>query len=301
MSFITRALRYLASYEVFISAAAAAVFYTALLCEYLGFGFWEAVGLAPAKVFFILLMLNRTVGILFELKDRKRTWPVSAGVIVILTGLAVIFALRFEGVARLGEGESLSRFEQVQKGPYGKKPDVSVSFIKTDGDLLGPEDGLSAEILIDGRKTVLSAKGSKRFFSGFGLKLISMEPAPRFSVSDGRGKQLLSIYVKLRLRESAFGGQDYFLARELPHRFYVSLTGEKEKPFRISILRGKLFLFQGNIALGDEIKLDGYTFSFPEYASSVLVRLTYYPGFPIVLAGMVIAFAGLVYIIKGKR
>lgn len=294
-SSITKALRFLVSYEFFFSLAACITVWSCLAVYFLNRGLWGVFDLMPVKVFMLLLFSNRLLGFIAELAEKRKTALLTAGVLFVLSGFFLNYAYRFEGRVALGEGESLSGYEKVQKGPLGRPPELSLTLGNVEGKSAMLDKGAKAELYNDGIKAVLAPGQYKNWSSGTRTGILSIEEAPRFLIKDKSDKELSSAFVKLRLYPR--GVQDYFLIPELPHRFYLSLTDRDDKPFNLKILRGKLVVASKNTA-GEEVKFGGFRISFPEIGKWADIKVKYYPGDRIVYLGLVIiALGGIIMLL----
>lgn len=303
----TRAIRFLISYEfffyllfVFISFSTAIVFFYKLKV-------WDVVNLMPSKVFIGLIFLNRFLGLMYEMRKKRWHALLSAGILLIILGLFLNYAYRFEGIAGLGEGESLIDYDLVEKGPLSKFAKNIVAVEEIEGDPLNPDKGVRIKVrnekkelvgLLTGQSVRWASSDSPFLTSHFSvmkLKVIRVEPAPRFLITDGKDRELHSAFVKLNLYP--IGREDYFRSPAVPHRFYMNLTGKTDKPFSVKVLRGKLTIVNKDIAVGEEVPFEGLKISFPEISKWAEIEVKYYPGNSFVLIGFITALAGLILIV----
>lgn len=302
MSSFIKAIVFLISYEFFAAAALAGVLWSALAAAVLKLGPWAVMDLVPAKVFLGALLANRLLGLLVEVYKRRRTFLLTVGIISALCGLLLNYAYRFDGTAGPGEGEAFSRFEQVEKGPFGIKPykgGIGIERISGDPLKLDEEAELKVSFAGDEGPFVLAPGQYRSLSPGLKLGVVSVEAAPRVEITDGLGNVLSSAFVKLKLYP--VGSEEYFLMTPLPHRFYLSLTGDEEKPLRLKVLRGKLHLAGKDLALSEKVEFDGFYVSFPEVYRWAVVRVKYSPGDAFIYIGAALAVVGLIIVISRRK
>lgn len=298
-----RAIRFLISYEFFFHLlAASASMLTALLFLY-KIQIWEVFNLIPSKVFVGFIFLNRFLGLLYEVKKERWHALLSAGILIVISGFVLNYAYRFEGIAGIGEGESFVDYDLVEKGPLSKPPKFAIAVEEIQGVPLKPDKSVKIKVrnekkelvgLFTGQSVRWSSANSPTLISWVSpikIKVIRVEPAPRFLITDGKGKDLHSAFVKLNLYP--IGREDYFRSPAVPHRFYMNLTGKADKPFNIKVVRGKLIIVNKEIAIGEEVAFEGLNISFPEISKWAEIEIKYYPGNKLILIGIVMAIAGL--------
>lgn len=294
MSSSSKTIRFLVSYEFLLSLLATFVLTVAALLFFYKFNFWAILNLVPSKVLIGLIFLNRVFGFLYELKDRKLYALFSMGILIIISGLIFNYAYRFKGIVSLGEGESFADFDLVERGPLSKPPEFAITVEEIEGDPLKSDKPARVK-LRNGRKLIVLSPG--RHVAGFSLltphfSLIKVDPAPRFLISDRAGRELHSAFVKLNLLP--VGKEDYFRSPAVPHRFYVRLTGNEDKPFNIRICRGKLKITEKDMAVGEEMEFEGLKFSFSSVSKWGEIEISHYPGNKIVFTGIAVIIAGII-------
>jgi len=294
MSSGSKTIRFLVSYEFLLSLLATFVLTVAALLFFYKFNFRAILDLVPSKALIGLIFLNRVFGFLYEIKDRKLYALFSMGILIIISGLALNFLYRFEGIAGLGEGESFMDYDSVEKGPLSKPPKFTITVENIEGDPLKFDSSVKVKIRSENKLIVLS---QGRHVTDFLLptsqfSLIRVEPAPRFLITDKEGKELHTAFVKLNLYPQ--GKEDYFRSPSVAHRFYLSITGKPDKPFNIKVVRGKLIIIDKEIAAGEEVEFEGLKISFPEISKWAEVEVRYYPGNILIMIGIVLSIAGVI-------
>ncbi len=255
------------------------------------YSLWNVFDLMPSKIFFVLLFLSRLIGFFTEIFNKRKIALVSAGILTVFCGFFLNYAYRFDGTARLGEGEILSGYDSLGKGILAKEKNIPLVPGKIKGNILRLDKEGMVELYGEKNESAMFKVGQyKKWSSGDRVSVESIEPAPRFLVADKQGKELFSMFVKLKLYPP--GNVDYFRVEELPYRFYVRLTGKEDKPFNLRILRGKLIVANKDIATGDEIEVEGLKVLLPEISKWADVRVSNYPGAKVIYAGFALIVIG---------
>lgn len=299
MSFIIKTIRFIVSLEFFIYLLCSGALWVLVFAYYLKLGLWDAVNLMPSKVFLGILFLNRLIGFISEIFGKKRMALISTGILIALIGLFFNYAMRFEGIASLGETEGFSSYERQKKGLFAKPQRVSITIKNISGNPLRLNEEGKAELSFEGKETVLLSSGQYKKFKGVSVGLLTIEPAPRVLITDKAGQELYSIFVKLRLYPQ--GTTDYFTTPALPHRFYVSLTGREDKPFNLKVMRGKIVLSNKDISTAEEVEFEGFMISFQELSKWAEIKIKYYPGNLIILIGLVIGLIGSMAVFLNRK
>lgn len=333
MSSNFRVIRFLTSFELFFYLLITSLLVIIPLKFLYKLGLWDIFSLIPSKFFIVLMFLNRFFGLLYEIfiskgngnnpptspftKGRQRgiivKWGegefekissgwrsiVTAGILIVISGLVLNFAYRFEGVVGLGEGESFIDYDSIEKGPLSKPLKSSFGVKQIEGEPLKLNKKTKVEIVHDKNKSIILSVGQSARFSSSNVKVIKVEPAPRFLIADEKGKELHSAFVKLNLYPQ--GKEDYFRSPVVAHRFYLSLTGKSDKPFNIKIVRGKLIIKTEDIAPGEEVAFERLKISFPENSKWAEIKVSYYPGNRVIFAGLIVIVAGIILLRLRKR
>lgn len=297
---LTKATGYLASYEFAAAVAACIVLWGGLSVRFLKLGPLDTMGLWPVKIFLALLFLNRLAGFAFESTGKKHSAFLSAGILIVLSGVFYNYFFRFEGNAAVGEGEVLSDYETARKGPLGRPPKLPLELLYVEGDPFSLDKESKAQFQIDGLNESLTAGQKIRRSTALEVKVAEIQIAPMFRLFGPAKAEVFSSFVKLKLYPK--GRLDYFTVRELPHRFYLSLTGNEEKPFKLKIMRGKLMLADWEIR-DDPVEFEDYGISFHSPLKWAEVEVKYNPGLVVVLAGgfMTALGAMIMFILRPSR
>ena len=298
MGSIIKIIVFLISFEFFLYVLSAYILLIAGMVSFFKLQLWDAFSLIPSKVFMGLALLNRVSALLYELKKKKRNTLVSIGIIAAVIGLLLNSLYRFEGIAGLGEGENLSGYNSMARGPLAGIPKLHIAVGAIEGDILKSPELLKVRLLNENEKPITLSPGNsakwsslKALFPAPNVSVLHAGPAPRFLIKNYKGKELHSAFVKLSLNPA--GREDYFRSPALPHRFYMSMTGRDEKPFHLKIMRGKLIIEKKEIGIGQDVEFEGFTISFPEISKWVELEVKHYPGNMVALAGFVIGMVGV--------
>lgn len=298
MNFLSKAFRFLVSREFSWHLTGSFLTLLIALLSFAKLDLWDVLALVPSQLFVALILLNRCFRLIFEIREKSVHAFISAGIIILLSGLFLNYFLRFEGMKSVGEGESLieAGFDSSKRGPLSDPPVFAFQVTKIDGDPLNLDLDKGAVVALAGgeRSAHLSPGQSLKWFPSKQIHIMRVEPAPRFLISDKKGKELHSAFVKLHVYPK--GIEDYFTSPAVPHRFYVSLTGNNAKPFRVRIMRGKLVIEQKEMALAETVTFEGFRISFPEIIPWAEVRMSYYPGTIIMASGLIVILAGFVMV-----
>ncbi len=274
-----------------------------------GLRFSEVLSLIPTMAFVLLILVSRACGLCYEIIRRDMRAVISSGVLIIILGLLVNNLYGFEGTAAAAEGEKLAEYNEMKKGAISKPfvPDILISEIP--GDPFNPREIKELTVLNAKNEAVILFPGKSvswpvadvplQFLSAVKVELSGIWPAPRFLIRDGKGGELHSAYVKLRIAED--GSEDYFRSPSLVHRFYVGLTGDGEKPLRVKAARGKLMIKSADLELGEEMVFENLSISFPEITNWAIVKVKYYPGSRVISAGVLVMLTGIVLLLSVRR
>lgn len=292
MNFLSKAFRFLVScrFNWYLTG-----FFLILVIALLLFAklvLWDVLALVPSLLSVALILLNRCFGLIFEIKKKSIHAFTSAGIIILVSGLLLNCFLRFEGTKSVGEGESFAGtdFDSSTKGSLSDPPVFAFQVNKVDGDPLNFDNQVTVALADRERSAHLSPGQSLRWSPSKQIHVMRVEPAPRFLISDQKGRELHSAFTKLHLYPK--GAEDYFISPVVPHRFYVSLTGNHGKPLHVRIMRGKLIIEQKEMAIGETLTFEGFKISFPEIVSWGEIRASYYPGDIIIALGLIVVLAG---------
>ncbi|MCK4911460.1 MAG: hypothetical protein KAR83_07445, partial [Thermodesulfovibrionales bacterium] len=216
----------------------------------------------------------------------------SVGVIMVIAGAGVNSAMWYRGTVGLGSGEPLEGFEQVSHGIFaGEHAGGGIIINSISGDvLMNPEDS-EVEIFGEGGARYSLHSGDSQWQRYiYRVRVESVEAAPLFQVRSPQGAEVFSSFVKLRLHP--VGERDYFMVTPLPHRFYLSLTADEDKPLRLVVTRGRLVLIDQGVALGEVISLDDIKVRIPSVTGWVRLTVEKQPGRIAMLAGLFMVAAG---------
>jgi hypothetical protein len=266
---------------------------------FLELGLWDVLGLVPVQVFMALLFLNRFSGFFAEVRDKKRTALLSAGIVVALIGIVLNPVFSFDGLVGLGEGESFTEYGRSNKGLLGEMPELSITVEKIEGMPLDLGKDSAVELRTGENEVITLRPGqSDRLSSVSVVRVLDVGAAPRYIIRKNSGDLLVSGSAMLKLYPK--GHQDYFLADILPHRFYLSISGSEDKALHLKILRGKLVLADKDIA-EEQVVFDDLTISFPEIDKWVVLQVQHRPGMWIIYLGLAVALLGGLFEVASKR
>ncbi len=305
MNSISRNTRFLVSYELFFYLIGTFLLLYTVLVFVFQFHGWSVLNLMPSKVLAVFIFFNRFLGFSSDLKNKRPYSIFSAGIFIVVFGLLFAFAYSFEGIAGLGEGEGFAKYERVKKGCLSNPPGLNITVEQINAEPNRHES--RAEITIRKQKEEPVKLGLGRYykwtadglqfpaslFPKLKIKIKNVEPAPRFLIKDEKGNELHSAFVKLNI--SSKSREDYFRSPTVAHRFYLSLTGNTDKPLNIRIMRGKLTIEEKQVALNEEVQFEGLRISFPEISKWAEIQVNHYPGQTVILIGVILSFAGLIY------
>jgi hypothetical protein len=293
-SFFKR-LVFFVSYEFFFYLAASMALWYAAIGFLFKLGPWDAMGLLPSKIMFGLLFLNRLFGFFVEAFNKRKSALITAGIIMALCGVFIDYLYRFEGVAELGEGESFTSYKRQEAGPLGKTHHVSLALGGVDGRSFKSGRNAKAEVYISENEFFPVVVGrSKRLSPGLSIKLSGVDLAPKFIIKDKEGMEVFSAFIKMRLYKK--DSNNYFMISSLPHRFYINLTGKEDKPFGIRALRSKIIVAKSEMAQGEQMEVEGFKVSIPEFAMWSEIQVKYSPGDWIIVLGLLICAIGAVVV-----
>ena len=214
------------------------------------------------------------------------TAGIALGCLLLLAQLGWWSAGRFEGRLDLGEGETHSQWRDVQAGPWARPPGTSVIVVASDSARQ------AATLRIAGEQRTI-AVGEWLPLGDGDLRLIAIHPAPQIRLRGHADDDLHDGYVKITDDRSSF-----IRLGLLPHRFYVAADAATAY---LRITRGKLELFSGEVALGEQISFDSYSLELVEGVSWARLRGRRVPSPLPAVAGALLAIGGALGAVLRRR
>jgi hypothetical protein len=243
---------------------------------------------------------------------------------LLAAGFLVTFLSRQEATVRIAAGEEYAgRPDQVLSISPPRILAAGIPAVDFKVEKIRPEfwgeqllfTTLEAEIERDGGKRSLTRinrplwVGPATFLrlSGFGY-------APRYEIVDRQGKALDGAFVKLNVFPP--GQRDYFVLPDYPHRIYVEVLPDVaveqgtavtrslnlvNPGVELRVLRGRVDLGGRRIIKKEGFEFEGLTLRFPEIRYWGEFSIVRDPGAPVLFLGYLIALAGLLLKVRGKR
>ncbi len=201
----------------------------------------------PVRIYFLLAYITSLIIIIKAFKNKLyRLSIMSAGVLLILTQLVVLYLFSFKGFVDIGETESFDFFEKVERGKLAKINHIPLSISRIENN--------EALILIGNREYKLK-KNKSIWWNGYKIKLIDIYDAPFFKLMDAKNNILEEGFVKYRpSKEDPY----FFQFRIIPHQLFLYPSEENSEDIYMRVLRGKLTIFNGVIKVNDPILIDGF-------------------------------------------
>jgi cytochrome c biogenesis protein ResB len=146
------------------------------------------------------------------------------------------------------------------------------------------------------------------------LRLSGFGYTPRYELLDREGALLDSAFVKLNVFPP--GKRDYFTLPDYPHRFYLEVLPDFELEEGVPVTRSLnlakpgvvLRVFRGRLDLGGAVlvadegfEFEGLTLRFPEIRYWGEFSVVRDAGVPILFAGYLLGFVGLLLKLRGRR
>lgn len=201
----------------------------------------------PVRIYFLLAFVTSLIIIIKAFKDKLyRLSIISAGVLLILIQLAVLYLFSFKGFVDIGETESFELFEKVERGKLAKINHIplSISWIENN----------EALIIIGNREYKLE-KNKSIWWNAYKIKLLYIYDAPFLKLMDAKNNILEEGFVKYRpLKEDPY----FFQFRIIPHHFFLYPSEKNPEDIYMRVLRGKLTIFNGIIKENDHVSFDGF-------------------------------------------
>ncbi|GEM_PF-1912650 len=252
-------------------------------------------------------------------RGKERRWLLAAGAMFLVAALWTSYLTRIDLDIVLTEGQSVAvRSDNLFAfgGYAGKLARFPQLYLKLDS--LTPEfsadrKGLQRlkatfQLLVnDGspmRSEAREMTSWPAYRHGFMVSFGTFGYAPRYVLKDGRGGELDSAFVALRLFPA--DKEDYFRLMS-PHTYFIRYfpegkSGDKGPLFSLRVARNKDLTLNQMVRLGDEVAFDGNRFSLAEVKHWTRFRVVRDPGYPLwILGSLLLAVGGLRQRLAGRR
>ncbi|MFZ2951293.1 MAG: hypothetical protein WA003_17590 [Desulfuromonadaceae bacterium] len=217
---------------------------------------------------------------------------------LLLLGL-VWYGFRFQGTAEIGERDRLAGFAITDTGRWSKIPMPEIS-------LQSIWSGKSGKVLLGlGDAKRECAVGGRTYWRGYCLKPTVRGYAPLFILDDAIGEMDKAGYYPL-----GSAGVSYFHLAKLPHRFYASSPFlpspgpeaiRKPETLKITITRGKLIVFKGEMKRGENIEFEGHRLRFENGAPWIRLEINRYWIYLLLIPALALIGAGVAILLKKQH
>lgn len=146
------------------------------------------------------------------------------------------------------------------------------------------------------------------------LRLSGFGYTPRYELTDGLGRIIESLFVKLTVFPP--GISDSFSLEGFPHRVEVAIIPDAavvdgrvfsqtlnlvHPVVSVRVSRGRIILAEKNLEIGERLEFEGLSLSFPEIRYWGEFSVVRDPGVPVLFFGFAMAIAGLIIKLRKRQ